>query len=67
VERVDRIALLSIAGSVLLLTGMSMQVSGNPNALASVCRTRPNEVAGTRISTPSKPDVTRLATTGAAP
>lgn len=63
VERVDRISLLVLSSSILLLVGMALEIPVDPTGLASICRSRANGSDGKPVSATVPAQQTRLETT----
>ena len=63
-ERVDRISLIFIAPSILLLVGTALEIPARPVEYASICRSRPDGSAASSLSitvatVPTRPGTTK--------
>lgn len=63
VARIDRIPLLLLVSSVLLMAGMGLQIPVEPAGLASICRSRPAGAAARLLPAPATPDPAHPKTT----
>jgi hypothetical protein len=59
VQHLDRISLFALVSSTLLLVVAGWQIPADPDALASVCRSRPQGAAATPV--PARPGTRRAA------
>ncbi len=66
-ERLDRISLFALASSMLLLVVAGWRIPAYPDALASVCRTRPAGNAATTPAAAPMPGPARASTTRPTP
>ena len=60
--RVDRISLISLLSSILLLAGMALELPAEPIAFASICRSREDGAAAKADTMPAASDLTRSRT-----
>jgi len=62
-ERVDKVPLIFIVSSILLLAGTALEIPAEPMPFASICRSRLDGSATKSFPAPAPPGSTRLETT----